>query len=106
MYRSDIAENLKIKIDNEMKKLVNNTNLLTMKEHITSVKNKEELKSIKSKLLYEEYNLSQPQVLEKAKGSVRMREAGYANAFVLSLIVIFVLGIAIGIGYMLFRLGV
>lgn len=86
MYRSDIADNLKIKIDSEMNNLVSNTNLITIDQHITNINSKEEL--------------------EKQKILVKIKEGGYVNILVLSLIVIFVLGIAVGIGYMLFYFGV
>lgn len=107
MYRSDIADNLKIKIDNEMNNLVNNTKLITLDQHITNINSKEELEKMKSELLsYTEYVMSQQQTLEKQKVLVKIKEGGYVNTLVLSLIVIFVLGIAVGIGYMLFQFGV
>ena len=34
-----------------------------------------------------------------------MKEAGFVDALTISLIVVFVMGIAVGIGYMLFRFG-
>lgn len=107
MYRSDIANNLKTQIDNEMNNLVSNTKLITLDQHITNITSKEELENMKSELLsYNEYVLSQQQTMEKPKVLVKMKEAGYVNTLVLSLIVIFVLGIAVGIGYMLFHFGV
>lgn len=107
MYRSDIADNLKMKIDSEMNNLVNNTKLITLDQHITNINSKEELENMKSELLsYNEYVLSQQQTMEKQKVLVKVKEAGYVNTLVLSLIVIFVLGIAVGIGYMLFQFGV
>lgn len=107
MYRSDIADNLKIKIDNEMNNLVNNTKLITLDQHITNINSKEELENMKSELLsYNEYVMSQQKSLEKQKVLVKVKEAGYVNTLVLLLIVIFVLGIAVGIGYMLFQFGV
>lgn len=107
MYNSDIANNLKNKIDNEMSNLVSNTNLLTIDQHITSITNKQELENMKAELLsYNEHIKNHQQTLEKPKVLVKMKEAGYVNSLVLSLIVIFVLGIAVGIGYMLFQFGV
>lgn len=107
MYRSDIADNLKMKIDSEMNKLINNTNLITIDQHITNANSKEELENMKSELLaYNEYVMLQQQSLEKQKVLVKVKNAGYVNTLVLSLIVIFVLGMAVGIGYMLFRFGV
>lgn len=107
MYRSDIADNLKTKIDKEMNNLVSNTKLITLDQYITSIDSKEELENMKSELLsYNEYVLSQQQTMEKQKVLVKVKEAGYVNTLVLSLIVIFVLGIAVGIGYMLFQFGV
>ncbi len=107
MYHSDIADNLKTKIDNEMNNLISNTNLITIDQHITNVNSKEELENMKSELLsYNEYVISQQQTLEKPKVLVKMKEAGYVNTLVLSLIIIFVLGIVIGIGCMLFQFGV
>lgn len=107
MYHSDIANNLKTQIDNEMNNLVSNTKLITLDHHITNITSKEELENMKSELLsYNEYVLSQQQTMEKPKVLVKMKEAGYVNTMVLSLIVIFVLGIAVGIGYMLFHFGV
>lgn len=106
MYRSDIADNLKTKIDKEMNNLVSNTKLITLDQYITSIDSKEELENMKSELLsYNEYVLSQQQTMEKQKVLVKVKEAGYVNTLVLSLIVIFVLGIAVGIGYMLFQFG-
>lgn len=106
MYRSDIADNLKTKIDNEMNNLVNNTKLITLDQHITNINSKEELENMKSELLsYNEYVMSQQQSLEKQKVLVKVKESGYVNTLVLSLIVIFVLGIAVGISYMLFQFG-
>lgn len=107
MYRSDIADNLKVKIDSEMNNLIGNTNLTTIDQHITNANSKEELENMKSELLaYNEYIMSQKQTLEKPKVLVKIKESGYVNTLVLSLIVIFVLGIAVGIGYMLFQFGV
>lgn len=105
MYHSDIADNLKIQIDNEMNNLVNNTKLITLDQYITNVNSKEELENMKLELLpYDEYGRQKS--LEKQKILVKVKEAGYVNALVLLLIVIFVLGIAVGIGYMLFKFGV
>ena len=107
MYKSDIAENLKVKIDNEMSSLVNNTNLISLEERVTNIKSKEKLETVKAQLLsYNERVNSNNRVMEKPKVLVRkLQNAGFINVITISLIVVFVMGIAVGIGYMLYRFG-
>lgn len=107
MYKSDIAENLKVKIDNEMSSLINNTNLISLEERVTNIKSKEKLETVKAQLLsYNERVNSNNRVMEKPKVLVRkLQNAGFINVITISLIVVFVMGIAVGIGYMLYRFG-
>ena len=68
MYKSDIAEDLKTKIDNEMSNLVNNTNLISLEQRVTNIKSKEELETVKAQLLsYNERVNSNNRVMEKPK---------------------------------------
>lgn len=106
MYKSDIAEDLKIKIDTEMNNLIKNTKLIPLEEKLTNVKSKEELENVKAQLIsYSEYVNSNQRSLEKPKVLVKMKEAGFIDVITISLIVVFVLGIVVGIGYMLYRFG-
>lgn len=106
MYKSDIAEDLKVKIDIEMNNLVKNTNLISLEEKLTLVKSKEELESVKAQLIsYSEYVNSNQRTLEKPKVLRKMKEAGFIDIIIISLIVVFVMGIAVGIGYMIYRFG-
>lgn len=106
MYKSDIAENLKLKIDTEMNNLVKNTNLIPLEEKLTNVKSKEELESVKAQLIsYSEYVNSNQRTLEKPKVLRKMKEAGFVDVITISLIVVFVMGVAVGIGYMIYRFG-
>lgn len=107
MYKSDIAEDLKTKIDNEMSNLVNNTNLISLEQRVTNIKSKEELETVKAQLLsYNERVNSNNRVMEKPKVLVRkLKNAGFVDVITISLIVVFVMGIAVGIGYMLYRFG-
>lgn len=107
MYQSEIAYDLKSKIDNEMNNLVQNTNMITLNQHISNAKSKEDLERMKAEIIsYQEYVQEQQQTLKNQKRLVLTKDAGFVNTLVLSLIVIFVMGIAVGIGYMLFRFGV
>lgn len=107
MYHSNIADNLKTQINNEMANLVNNTKLIMLTQYIASITSKEELESIKSELLlYNGYDISQQQILEKPKILVKMKEAGYVNTLILLLMVIFVLVMIISMSYILFKFGV
>lgn len=106
MYRSDVAEDLKNKIDTEMKNLINNTNLISLEQRVTNIKSKEELETVKAQLI--SYNVrvnTNSRTMGKQKVLVKMKEAGFVDALTISLIVVFVMGIAVGIGYMLFRFG-
>lgn len=107
MYKSDIAEDLKNKIDDEMKKLINNTNLISLEQRVTNIKIKEELETVKAQLIsYNERVNTNRRIMEKPKVYVRkLKNAGFIDAVTLALIVVFVMGIAVGIGYMLFRFG-
>lgn len=106
MYKSDIAENLKFKIDTEMNNLVKNTNLIPLEEKLTNVKSKEELESVKAQLIsYSEYVNSNQRTLEKPKVLRKIKEAGFVDVITISLIVVFVMGVAVGIGYMIYRFG-
>lgn len=106
MYKSDIAEDLKNKIDDEMKKLINNTNLISLEQRVTNIKSKEELETVKAQLIsYNERVNTNSRTMGKQKVLVKMKEAGFIDAVTLALIVVFVMGIAVGIGYMLFRFG-
>lgn len=106
MYKSDIAEDLKNKIDDEMKKLINNTNLISLEQRVTNIKSKEELEIVKAQLIsYNERVNTNSRTMGKQKVLVKMKEAGFIDAVTLALIVVFVMGIAVGIGYMLFRFG-
>ena len=51
MYKSDIAEDLKTKIDNEMSNLVNNTNLISLEQRVTNIKNYDDYKEVIPKKL-------------------------------------------------------
>ena len=106
MYKSDIAENLKIEIDTEMNNLVKNTNLIPLEEKLTNVKSKEELESVKAQLIsYSEYVNSNQRALEKPKVLRKIKEAGFVDVITISLIVVFVMGVAVGIGYMIYCFG-
>lgn len=106
MYKSDIAEDLKIKIDTEMDNLIKNTKLIPLEEKLTNAKSKEELENVKAQLIsYSEYVNSNQRSLEKPKVLVKMKEAGFIDVITISLIVVFVLGIVVGIGYMLYHFG-
>ncbi len=106
MYRSDVAEDLKNKIDTEMKNLINNTKLISLEQRVTNIKSKEELETVKAQLIsYNERVNTNSRTMEKQKVLVKMKEAGFVDALTISLIVVFVMGIAVGIGYMLFRFG-
>lgn len=106
MYKSDIAEDLKNKIDDEMKKLINNTNLISLEQRVTNIKSKEELEIVKAQLIsYNERVNTNSRTMGKQKVLVKMKEAGFIDAVTFALIVVFVMGIAVGIGYMLFRFG-
>lgn len=106
MYRSDAAEDLKNKIDTEMKNLINNTNLISLEQRVTNIKSKEELETVKAQLIsYNERVNTNSRTIGKQKVLVKMKEAGFVDALTISLIVVFVMGIAVGIGYMLFRFG-
>ena len=106
MYRSDVAEDLKNKIDTEMKNLINNTKLISLEQRVTNIKSKEELETVKAQLIsYNERVNTNSRTIEKQKVLVKMKEAGFVDALTISLIVVFVMGIAVGIGYMLFRFG-
>ena len=106
MYRSDVAEDLKNKIDTEMKNLINNTKLVSLEQRVTNIKSKEELETVKAQLIsYNERVNTNSRTMEKQKVLVKMKEAGFVDALTISLIVVFVMGIAVGIGYMLFRFG-
>ena len=106
MYRSDVAEDLKNKIDTEMKNLINNTKLISLEQRVTNIKSKEELETVKAQLIsYNERVNTNSRTMEKQKVLVKMKEAGFVDALTISLIVVFVMGIAVGVGYMLFRFG-
>jgi len=107
MYKSDIATDLKTKIDNEMSNLVSNTNLISLEERVTNIKSKEELETVKAQLIsYSERVNSNNRVMEKPKVLVKkLQQAGFIDVITISLIVVFVMGIAVGIGYMLYRFG-
>lgn len=107
MYKSDIAENLKIKIDNEMSNLVNNTNLISLTEKVSNIKSKEELKAMKAQLIsYNDYVTTKKQTLEKPKVLVKkLKNAGFVNNVFISLLIIFIMMIAFGIGYLFHRFG-
>lgn len=107
MYKSDIAEDLKTKIDNEMSNLVSNTNLISLEERVTNIKSKEELETVKAQLIsYSERVNSNNRVMEKPKVLVKkLQQAGFIDVITISLIVVFIMGIAVGIGYMLYRFG-
>lgn len=106
MYRSDVAEDLKNKIDTEMKNLINNTKLISLEQRVTNIKSKEELETVKAQLIsYNERVNTNSRTMEKQKVLVKMKESGFVDALTISLIVVFVMGIAVGIGYMLFRFG-
>lgn len=106
MYRSDVAEDLKNKIDTEMKNLINNTKLISLEQRVTNIKSKEELETVKAQLIsYNERVNTNSRTMEKQKVLVKMKEAGFVDALTISLIVVFVMGIVVGIGYMLFRFG-
>ena len=106
MYRSDVAEDLKNKIDTEMKNLINNTKLISLEQRVRNIKSKEELETVKAQLIsYNERVNTNSRTMEKQKVLVKMKEAGFVDALTISLIVVFVMGIAVGIGYMLFRFG-
>lgn len=106
MYRSNVAEDLKNKIDTEMKNLINNTKLISLEQRVTNIKSKEELETVKAQLIsYNERVNTNSRTMEKQKVLVKMKEAGFVDALTISLIVVFVMGIVVGIGYMLFRFG-
>ena len=106
MYRSDVAEDLKNKIDAEMKNLINNTNLISLEQRVTNIKSKEELETVKAQLIsYNERVNTNSRTMGKQKVLVKMKEAGFIDVISLALIVVFVMGIAVGIGYMLFHFG-
>lgn len=106
MYRSDVAEDLKNKIDAEMKNLINNTNLISLEQRVTNIKSKEELETVKAQLIsYNERVNTNSRTMGKQKVLVKMKEAGFIDVISLALIVVFVMGIAVGISYMLFHFG-
>ncbi len=106
MYQSEIANNLKGKIDNEISALINNSKMVSLNQHISSSKSKEELGQIKSEILLNyENNLEKEQELQKQKRLVLTKEGGFINTIILSLVVIFILGIAVGAGYMFYHFG-
>lgn len=106
MYRSDVAEDLKNKIDTEMKNLINNTNLISLEQRVTNIKSKEELETVKAQLIsYNERVNTNSRTMGKQKVLVKMKEAGFIDVISLALVVVFVMGIVVGIGYMLFHFG-
>lgn len=107
MYRSDIAEDLKNKIDGEMNNLINNSNLISLEQRVTNIKSKEELETVKAQLIsYNERVNTNSRIMENPKVFVKtLKNAGFTDAITLTLIVVFAMGIAVGIGYMLFRFG-
>lgn len=106
MYRSDVAEDLKNKIDTEMKNLINNTNLISLEQRVTNIKSKEELETVKAQLIsYNERVNTNSRTMGKQKVLVKMKEAGFIDVISLALVVVLVMGIVVGIGYMLFHFG-
>lgn len=81
--------------------------MVSLNQHISNSKSKEELEQMKSELLLNyENNLENKQELQNQKRLVLTRQSGFINTLTLSLVTIFVLGIAVGVGYMLYRFGV
>jgi hypothetical protein len=83
MYKSEIASTLKSKIDNEMNSLVQNTKMITLSS-ISNANSKEDLERIKTEIISQQE---------------------YVDSLILSLVVMFIMKIAVGIKYMLFRFG-
>src|SRR5574344_158117 len=107
VYYSEIASNLKDKIDKEISSLINDSKMVPLEQHIFNLKSKEELEKMKLELLLNNEKKSEKsKEKQKQKILVLKRENGFISTITLSLIVVFVLGIAIGIGYMLYRFGV
>ncbi|MBE6153540.1 MAG: hypothetical protein E7166_04880 [Firmicutes bacterium] len=108
MYQSQIAVNLKKKIDEEMQNFKTQNSLMTLDEQILNAKNKDELISIKNHLAdIQEMELMQQQGLSqtKQKTKILLKKAGFVDVLGLCMLVGFIVGIGIGIGYILYRFG-
>ena len=108
MYQSQIAVDLKNKIDEEMKNFKTQNSLMTLDEQILNAKNKDELISIKNHLAnIQEMELVQQQGLSqtKQKTKILLKKAGFVDVLGLCMLVGFVVGIGIGIGYILYNFG-
>lgn len=99
MYQSDIAYELDKKIKNEMKALKNNAGLDSIINNLSY----DELINLKSEyvnyLSQQENNLQMSNA--KQKRLIRINQNGSVNVVILSLIVIFILGIITGIVFMI-----
>lgn len=99
MYQSDIALELDKKIKNEMNALKHNTGLDSIINNLSY----DELKNLKNE--YANYLINQENNIQisnvKQKRLIRRNENGSVNVVILSLIVIFILGIITGITLMI-----
>lgn len=108
MYQSQITSDLKNKIDEEMNKFKINNSLMTLDEQILNAKNKNDLISIKNQLAkMQEMDLVQQQGLSqtKQKAKILIKKTGFVDVLGLCMLVGFIIGISIGIGYILYNFG-
>jgi len=105
MYQSQIAANLKSKIDEEMNKFKANTSLMTLDEQISNAKSKDDLLNIKNQLTnLHEMRVGQELSQNKQKTRVLLKNSGFIDTIILFIIIGFVVGLGIGIGFILYKL--
>lgn len=108
MYQSQIASDLKSKIDEEMSNFKTNNSLMTLDEQIINARSKDDLVSIKNQLanIQEMELLKQQDLIQtKQKTKILVKKAGFVDILGLCMLVGFVVGIGIGIGYILYNFG-
>jgi len=108
MYQSQIASDLKSKIDEEMSNFKMNNSLMTLDEQIINARSKDDLVSIKNQLanIQEMELLKQQDLIQtKQKTKILVKKAGFVDVLGLCMLVGFVVGIGIGIGYILYNFG-
>lgn len=111
MYQSQIASNLKNKIDQEMNEFRTKSNLMTLEEQISNAKNKADLISIKQQIdtlqkIQMEKNQQKEKEFQKVLRKPNLKEAGFVNVFSIAMVTGFICGLGICIGYLLYRFGV
>lgn len=108
MYQSQIASDLKSKIDEEMSNFKTNNSLMTLDKQIINARSKDDLVSIKNQLanIQEMELLKQQDLIQtKQKTKILVKKAGFVDILGLCMLVGFVVGIGIGIGYILYNFG-